>query len=120
MEKKALQETPRLQILNQILNMEPKIVNLNQTNDFDFLYPRKILKKHQRYCAFWRMDEIEHTYDGKFEENILVVGRAAYGKTTFVQNLGKKNCLETYPKFPGCLKLFFQRKEKTLSESLII
>ena len=36
------------------------------------------------------MDEIEHTYDGKFEGNILV-GRTACGKTTFVQNLGKNN-----------------------------
>ena len=36
------------------------------------------------------MDEIEHTYDGKFEGNILLVGRTASGKTTFVQNLGKK------------------------------
>ena len=37
------------------------------------------------------MDEIEHTYDGKFEGNILVVGRTACGKTTFVQNLRKNN-----------------------------
>ena len=37
------------------------------------------------------MDEIEHTYDGKFEGNILVVGRTACGKTTFAQNLGKNN-----------------------------
>ena len=37
------------------------------------------------------MDEIEHTYDGKFEGNILLVGRTASGKTIFVQNLGKKN-----------------------------
>ena len=52
MEKKALQETPRLQILNQILNMEPKIVNLNQTNDFDVLYPRKIKKKPSKILCF--------------------------------------------------------------------
>ena len=37
------------------------------------------------------MDEIEHSYDCKFEGNILVVGRTAFGKTTFVQNLGKNN-----------------------------
>ena len=37
------------------------------------------------------MDETEHTYDGKFEGNILLVGRTACGKTTFVQNLGKNN-----------------------------
>ena len=30
MEKKALQNTPRLEIFNQVLNQEPKIVNLNE------------------------------------------------------------------------------------------
>ena len=35
------------------------------------------------------MDEIKYTYDGKFEGNILIVGRTGCGKTTFVQNLGK-------------------------------
>ena len=34
------------------------------------------------------MDEVNYTYDGKFESNILVVGRTGCGKTTFVQNLG--------------------------------
>ena len=36
-----------------------------------------------------KMDEVEYTYDGKFEENILIVGKTRCGKTTFVQNLGK-------------------------------
>ena len=31
-----------------------------------FYIQEKLKKKHQRYCAFWRMDEIEHTYGGKF------------------------------------------------------
>ena len=35
------------------------------------------------------MDEINYTYDGKFEGNILIVGRTGCGKTTFVRNLGK-------------------------------
>ena len=33
--------------------------------------------------------EMIYIYDGKFEGNILVVGRTGYGKTTFVQNLAK-------------------------------
>ena len=37
------------------------------------------------------MDEIKNSYDGKFEGNILIVGRTRCGKTTFVQNLGKNN-----------------------------
>ena len=35
------------------------------------------------------MDEIKYSYDGKFEGNILIVGRTGCGKTTFVQNLAK-------------------------------
>ena len=35
------------------------------------------------------MDEVNYTYDRKFEGNIFVVGRTGCGKTTFVQNLGK-------------------------------
>ena len=35
------------------------------------------------------MDEIKYTYDGKFEGNILIMGRTGCAKTTFVQNLGK-------------------------------
>ena len=35
------------------------------------------------------MDEIKYMYDGKFEGNILILGRTGCGKTTFVQNLGK-------------------------------
>lgn len=35
------------------------------------------------------MDEIKYSFDGKFEGNILIIGRTRCGKTTFVQNLGK-------------------------------
>ena len=36
------------------------------------------------------MDEIrKYTVDGKFDDNILIVGRTGCGKTAFVQNLGK-------------------------------
>ena len=35
------------------------------------------------------MDEIKYSYDGRFEGNILIVGRTGCGKTIFVQNLAK-------------------------------
>lgn len=35
------------------------------------------------------MDEIKYSFDGKFEGNILIIGRTRCRKTTFVQNLGK-------------------------------
>ena len=34
-------------------------------------------------------DEIIYSFDGKFEGNILVLGGAGCGKTTFIENLGK-------------------------------
>ena len=34
-------------------------------------------------------NEMNYSFDVKFEENSLVVGRTGCGKTTFVQNLGK-------------------------------
>ena len=37
------------------------------------------------------MDEVSYTYNGKFEENILIAGRTGCGETTFFQNLGKNN-----------------------------
>ena len=42
MEKGALQNTPKLQIFDQILNLERKTVNSNIKSDFDFLYQRKV------------------------------------------------------------------------------
>ena len=36
-------------------------------------------------------NEMNYSFDAKFLGKILVVGRTDYGKTTFVQNLGKKN-----------------------------
>ena len=39
------------------------------------------------------MDEINYKYDGKFEGNILIVGRTECGKTTFIQNLSKNKLL---------------------------
>lgn len=45
-EKKALKSVSRLEVLDQVLNQEPKIVNLNEKCDFELLYPRKVKKKH--------------------------------------------------------------------------
>ena len=44
MEKEALQNTPRLELFNQILNDVPKIVNLNDKSDFETLCKTKVRK----------------------------------------------------------------------------
>ena len=48
---------------------------------------------------------IEYSYDGKFEENILIVGRPGCGKTTFFQNIAKNNL------FGELKKLFWMSKK---------
>ena len=35
------------------------------------------------------MEEVKYSYNGRFDGNILVVGRTGCGKTTFVRNLPK-------------------------------
>ena len=41
------------------------------------------------FIIYLKMDEMTYSYDGRFDGNILVVGRTGCGKTTFVQNLAK-------------------------------
>ena len=41
MEKTALEKTPRLKFMN---NQQPKVVDLNQVSNFQFLYPQKTKK----------------------------------------------------------------------------
>ena len=40
-------------------------------------------------------DGREYIYDGRFDGNILVVGRTGCGKTTFIQQLGKNQLFGT-------------------------
>ena len=89
MEKGALKNTPRLHFYHQVLMLHPKIFNINQKSDFE-LHSKMLVKKKKKKGnnVIWRMDEIKFSYNGKFEGNILIVGRTG-GKTTFVQNLAK-------------------------------
>ena len=50
MEKKALQKTPRLELYNQILTQEPKIVNLNQKINFESYMEEKSEKTLKILC----------------------------------------------------------------------
>ena len=42
-----------------------------------------------------RFTNYNYTYDGQFEGNIMIVGRAGCGKTMFIQNLGKNKMFGT-------------------------
>ena len=52
MEKKALKSVSRLDVLDQVLNQDPKIVNLNEKCDFELLYPRKVKNKTLKILFF--------------------------------------------------------------------
>ena len=69
--------------------LHPKIVDINQKDDFKLSKLTLVKKKHKGYHTFRRMDEIKYLYDGRFEGNVLIVGRTGCRKTTFVQNLAK-------------------------------
>ena len=58
------------------------------------------------------MDEIKYAFDGKFQGNILIVGRTRCGKTTFVQNLGKNELFGDISTVFWYLKYLLQKKEK--------
>ena len=55
------------------------------------------------------MDEIKYTYDGKFEGNILIMGRTGCGKTRFVQNLGENKLSGDERSILGIENRTFQR-----------
>ena len=66
----------------------PKIFDINQKNDFE--HQNKTLVKKNIKDIILSGEQMKYTYDGKFEGNILIVGRTGCGKTTFVQNFGEK------------------------------
>ena len=64
------------------------------------------------------MDDIKHRFDGKFEGNILIVGRARCGKTTFVQNLGKSQLFGDISSVYWISKTFLsQEREDNIRQS---
>ena len=67
---------------------QSKIFNINRKNYFE--QQNNIVKnEYKGLSSIRKMDEVKYLYDGKFEGNILIVGRTGCGEMTFVQNLGK-------------------------------
>ena len=65
------------------------------------------------------MDEVNYTYDGKFEGNILVIGRTGYEKLHSNKTWERTNYLETLRRSIGSRKLNFLQIEKTISETIL-
>ena len=62
-------------------------------------------------------NETDYTYDAKLEGNILVVGRTGWGKTTFVQNLGKNKMFGEIKEVTWISKISLSREsEKNISD----
>ena len=58
------------------------------------------------------MDEVNYTYDGKFQGKILIVGRTGCGKRTFVQNLGKNNLFADIKEMYWILKIELSKERE--------
>ena len=61
----------------------------------------------------------DYTFDGKFEGNILVVGRTGHGKTTFIQRLGKNKLFgsDLSEVFRVSKNILSKEKEDSIRES---
>ena len=79
MEKNALKNIPRFYLYCQIL--------MSSTQNFQYELKKMISNSKKKHTY---KNIHTYTYNGKFEGNILVVERIGCGKTTFVQNVGKK------------------------------
>ena len=65
-------------------------------------------------------NEINYSYDAKFEGNILVVGRTGCDKTTFMQNLGKNKMFGEITEISWLSKIPLSReREKNISDCFI-
>ena len=58
------------------------------------------------------MDEVNYTYDGKFQGKILIVRRTGCGKRTFVQNLGKNNLFGDIKEMYWILKIELSKERE--------
>ena len=65
-------------------------------------------------------NEMNYSFDAKFEGNILVVGRTCCGKTTFAQNLGKNKMFGEIKKVTWLSKIPLSReREKNIMNCFI-
>ena len=62
------------------------------------------------------MDMNNYTYDGKFEGNILVLGQAACGKITFIQNLARIKLFGQIKDVTWLTKITLSKKEKIIQD----
>ena len=61
-------------------------------------------------------NEMNYCYNAKFEGNILIVSRTGCGKTTFVQNLGKKKMFGKIKELIWVLKIPLSKARKTITK----
>ena len=65
------------------------------------------------------MGEVKYLYDGKFEGNILIVGRTGCGKMTFVQKLGENKLFGDIKEVPWVSKIELSKdREESIRDCL--
>ena len=80
-ENAAQELSDRLLLCHQVLMREPKIFCINQKNKFTYELNKIVPKNTKRKCFRGKMARVEHTYNVRFEGNILIVGQTGCGKT---------------------------------------
>ena len=113
LEKQALKNHSRLYLYHQILMSVPKIFNISQKNDFTQQIKTPFKRNTKEIIFRGRMDnEMNYSFDAKFEGNILVVGRTRCGKTTFVKILGKNKMFGEIKEVTWLLKIPLSRERE--------
>ena len=114
MEKKSFKRNTKTSSVPSNFDTTSKNSQYETKNGFEPLNRAAIKKKHKRYYTLWNMDETKYSYNGKFEGNILIVGRTGCGKTTFVQNLGSNRLFGeiNYVFWVSKIELYKEKEEK--------
>ena len=87
MEKKVQELNESLFLYRQVVMSEPQFFFIRSKRKF--LWEKiSYLQRFKRHYLKWSM-AVEYSYDGIFEDNILIVGQTSCGKTTFSKT--KKN-----------------------------
>ena len=101
-------------LYHEILMSKPKSFNLDHKENFE--QKNKVdTEKYKRYCFGRTMaNNVDYSFDGKFEGNIFIVGQSGCEKQLLYKTWQKMECLKILKKRIGYQKYLFPWKEKKI------